>query len=265
VVEGNVILPGFIKKPVRVVFQKTVQLNVALQRRKYQYVFVLAHMRSGSTLLSHILTSHPDFVGAGETHTCYTTAADIKKLVPRTCELLRTVNLDAKYVVDKITMDQYLTDKVLSTLPIVGSLIIIRNPEAALKSIISLFQWKEAMALDHYVSRLETLGRYGEILRDRALFVEYDDLVDRPHETLAAITRFFKANPAFSSNYVRTKITGKMGDPSSNIFEGRIFRTRDHEIQITSSALAEAVSAFQKCRSKLSLAGVPSANSRESA
>jgi hypothetical protein len=254
-----VILPSFVKKPILAVFHKTVELNLALQGREYQYVFILAHMRSGSTLLSHILTSHPDFVGAGETHTYYKTPADMRKLVPRTCELLRTFQLNGTHVIDKVTMDWYLTPEILASLPIHKSVILIREPEAALKSIIGLFKWKEEMALDHYVTRLEMLARYGQVLRDRALFVEYDDLVDRPQETLAALTHFFAVDPAFTENYSRSKVTRKMGDPSENISKGRIFRTAGHEIRITAGALADAALAFRECRNRLASAGVPSA------
>ena len=55
---------------------------------QYRYVFILAHMRSGSTLLAHLLASHPDFVGAGETKVCYRTPADLPQLILKTCELL---------------------------------------------------------------------------------------------------------------------------------------------------------------------------------
>jgi hypothetical protein len=250
-----VILPEFIKKPILSVFHKAVEINFALQGRAFQYVFVLAHMRSGSTLLSHILSSHPDFVGAGETHTFYKTPADMRKLAPRTCQLLRTMQLSGKYLVDKITMDWYLTDDTLSQLPIYKSVILIREPEAALKSIIGLFKWKEEMALHHYVTRLEMLGRYGQVLGQRAIFIEYDDLVDRPRETLAGLTRFFEADPPFTESYERSKITGKMGDPSKNISKGHIFRTPGHEISVSESAIAEARAAFYGCRERLSSAG----------
>jgi LPS sulfotransferase NodH len=37
----------------------------------YEFVHILSHMRSGSTLLAHLLASHPEIIGYGETHIRY--------------------------------------------------------------------------------------------------------------------------------------------------------------------------------------------------
>lgn len=249
-------LPTIIRKPILTLFHGAVRVNLLLRPRDYQYVFVLAHMRSGSTLLSHILVSHPDFDGAGETHTFYKAPEDLGRLVPRTCELLRKLQVTSKYVVDKITMDQYLSDEVLALLPIHKSIILFRKPEAALKSIIEFFKWPQEMALDHYVTRLATLALYGRVLRDRAICVEYDALVDQPQETLAALTRFFDVDQPFRQAYTKTKVTGKMGDPSRNILTGKIVRTPEHNLQIKTDVMTEAIRAVQNCRLDLLSAGV---------
>jgi hypothetical protein len=260
--EDPVVIPNFVKKPILATFQKAVQWNLAWDGRKYRYVFVLAHMRSGSTLLSHIIASHPDFLSAGETFTFYKTPADLQKLIPRTCELLRTLKLKGTLVVDKITMDQYLSIDALSSLPIYKCVILFRAPEASLRSLMTLFGWPEETALDHYVTRLATLGGYGKVLGDRALLVEYGDLVDRSDETLGALTRFFSVDRPFTNNYAKSKVTGKMGDQSENIFSGRIIRTPGHQHSLSVDVINQATLAFQKCRRELLLAGVSSAGGK---
>ena len=68
---------------------------------------------------------------------------------------------------------------------------MLRQPEATLKSMMRYDEnYEEEEALRHYVNRLEELGHYGLLLRDRAIFVEYDDLVDSPDHTLAALSSF---------------------------------------------------------------------------
>jgi hypothetical protein len=260
-IEVSVRIHPALKRVILAAFHKTVQFNVAVQNLNYRYVFILAHFRSGSTLLSHILTSHPDFVGAGETHTTYRTAADLPKLIPRTCELLRSLQLRSPYILDKITMDQYLIDKQILLSPLIyRCVILVRAPQPSLKSIIDLFNWEERMALDHYVTRLETLAQYGELLRERAFFLEYDQLVERSAETLAALTRFFGVSPPFNDRYAKHKATGKMGDPSRNILRGHIFRTTSHErIQISTEVMNEASLAFRGCQQRLLKAGLWSA------
>jgi hypothetical protein len=239
------------RAPIAAGFRAAARVNLALRPREYRYIFILAHMRSGSSVLSHILTSHEDFVGAGETHTGYRTPADLPKLIPRTCQLLRKLQLNGTYLVDKITMDQYLSDEVLNSRLIHKCIILIRAPEGSLKSLIKRFQFHEKTALGVYVSRLQTLARYGTALRERALLVEYDHLLDRTEETLAGMTKFFGIDPPFKSNYNTHRATGKMGDHSSNIFAGRVFRTRSHEQVISPEVLYEASLAFRNCRRQL--------------
>ena len=41
-------------------------------------VFIVAHMRSGSSLLEHILSSNPEIIGAGEQSRIYATNTDFK-------------------------------------------------------------------------------------------------------------------------------------------------------------------------------------------
>jgi hypothetical protein len=253
-----VIVPIFARNAARRVFHKIVQLNVALHRREYQYVFVLAHARSGSTLLSHILASHPDFAGAGESYVTYRTPSDLSKLVQTTCEYLHKVQLDEEYIVDQINVDTFLTDETLASRRIYGSVILIREPEGTLKSLVGAFGRQEAAAVDYYVDRLATLARYGALLAQRAIWVEYDDIVERTEVTLAGLTHFFGVDPPFRPDYLTHRKTGKVGDPSSNIMKGRIFRTQKHDVEISPQALAEAALAYRTCRQKLASAGVPS-------
>jgi hypothetical protein len=237
-----------------------VQLNLAMGRNCYRYVFVLSHMRSGSTLVSHILASHQDFAGAGETHITYSAPEDLPKLILRTCELLRKLRLPGTYVVDQIN-HPYVTDDVLSSPLIYKCIILIREPEATLKSLMAMFKWKEATALECYLGRLAQISHYGRILGDRAIFVEYDDLVDYTDETLSALTCFFEVGTPFSANYATHAATSKVGDRSSNISVGRIVRTRSHESKIGAEIVRAAFSAFSRCRQELLSAGVRSQRS----
>jgi hypothetical protein len=252
-------IPNFIKKPVFAAYRKVIQLNLALHGREYRYVFVLAHMRSGSTLLSHILASHPKFVHAGESYITYRTSADLPNLAIETCRRLRKIYLAAVYVTDKIVYDGFMTDEVLKS-PLVHKCVIqIRSPESALQSMIDHYGWQEKLALDVYISRLDSLVRHGLILRDRALLIEYDDLVGRTERTLAKLTSFFGEPLPFEQNYKTNRMTGRLvGDNSINIWAGRIIRTQPHKIDISSAALVQASTAFCDSRRRLLFAGVQS-------
>lgn len=247
------------RSPFAAALRMASRINLVFRPRTYRYVFILAQRRSGSSLLAHILTSHPDFVGAGETHTVYKTVADLPKLIPRTSQLLRKLQLNGTYLVDKITMDQYLiSDEILLSPLIQKCVILIRAPEGSLKSLISHYRFQEDTALGVYVGRLETLARYGSLLRERALLVEYDALVDHTMATLAALTHFFGADPPFTPDYVTHQATGRVGDPSENIFAGRVIHTPGHKYKISTEVMAEASRAFGKYRAQLLTSGVQS-------
>ena len=197
------------RAPLGATLRAASKINLLLRPQQFRYVFILAHRRSGSSLLAQILVTHPEFVGAGETHTSYRTPADLPKLIPRTSQLLRKLQLNGTYIVDKITMDQYLIDdKVLLSPLIQRCLILIRAPDRALRSLMDRYSFPQETALNAYANRLEMLVRYGGLLRDRGLLVEYDELLDHPEQTLAKFKRFFDVDQPFTTTYIAHKATG---------------------------------------------------------
>lgn len=245
-------------KPVRplawAAFRATSRTYLLLSRRQYCYVFILGHIRSGSTLLAHILASHPNFAGAGETHISYKTAADLPTLVSRTSAFLHRPILRKTYVVDQIN-HEYVSDDVLRSEQVCKCIILIRQPEATLKSMMNLFKCDERNALDRYTERLTSLTQYGSLLERRAMLVEYDGLVDRTDETLAALTRFFDLKSPLTSSYATHRMTARIpgvGDPSNNIKSGRVVRIPVHDaVTISDATLRSGEAAFRKCRERL--------------
>ena len=242
-------------------FHTVSRLSLALSRHRYRYVFILGHMRSGSTLLAHILANHPDFVGAGESHISYQTADDLSKLVLVTCEQLHRPILRETYIVDQIN-HPYVANEALLSERVYRCIILIREPEATLRSMVKLLKCEEKEALDLYVKRLDPLIQYGLLLRGRAMLVEYDHLIDHTEETLAAITGFFGLNSPLTPNYATHRMTARVpgfGDPSTNIKTGRVVRTSSHDdITISNDTLIAGASAFRKCRDQLQSAMTPS-------
>jgi Sulfotransferase family len=241
-----------VRPPLRATFRMVSELYLVLSRREYRYIFILGHMRSGSTLLAHILASHPDIAGAGEMHVSYRTPTDLPTLVLKTSEFLRRPILRETYIVDQIN-HAYVTDDILLSDQVYRCIILIREPEATLKSMLNL-SIQENAALEVYVNRLETLTQYGLLLRERALLVEYDDLIDHTEETLAALTGFLGLNSPLTPDYATHRMTARVagyGDRSSNIKRGRIVRTPNHEVTLSKGTLIAAVPVFRKCREQL--------------
>lgn len=245
-------------------FRMVSRTSLALRSTDYRYLFILGHVRSGSTLLSHILAAHPDIVGAGETHIRYESAADLPKLALMTSELLHRPILRQNYIVDQIN-HSYVSDDVLLSERLYRSLILIRQPEDTLKSMVSLSVWGEQQALQLYMERLATLCRYGKLLKHRAFLVEYDDLVDNSETSLGNISHFLELRHPLEENYVTHRMTGRIpgyGDPSQNIKRGRIVRTSSHDVTISQKTLITANDAFAKTRAELLAVTRPTSASR---
>jgi hypothetical protein len=238
-------------------FYAAVKVNLALRRNKYRYVFVLGHMRSGSTLLTHILLNHPDFSGSIESHITYTGHDDLKKLIYAVCKNYVTLNIGSCYLVDQINHDSNLSIDILSTDAVDKCIIILRSPMQALQSMLSILGVEEKDAVQYYLSRLDTLSEYGAVLGGRALFVDYDDLVFQTEQTLRALSRFFGVGQPFTSDYKVYRETGRTGDKSDNIWTGRVITTQRHEdIRISPEAMSLSYSAFVSCKDRLLSSGV---------
>lgn len=237
-------------------FRVTSRTYLRFSGRQYRYVFILGHMRSGSTLLAHILASHPDFVGAGESHISYHTSADLPTLVVKTGEFLHRPIIRKSFVVDQIN-HEYVSDNVLRSRELYRCVLLIREPEATLKSMVSMLKCPEEEALRLYDNRLKALTQYGWLLRERGFLVEYNDLIDRPEEVLGKVTRFLDLKLPLSQHYMTHRMTGRVagyGDPSNNISTGNIIRTPLHAVTISEGALIDATRAYLGCREQLQLA-----------
>ena len=72
-----------------------------------QTVFILSHMRSGSSLLEHILSSNDEIMGFGEQNRIYKNFFDLKKMEFYIRKKQRLFFNNVKYSVDQILHNQY--------------------------------------------------------------------------------------------------------------------------------------------------------------
>ena len=128
---------------------------------------------------------------------------------------------------------------------------------------MSMLKCSERVALEVYQKRLSELAHYGVVLGNRALLVQYDDLVDRSDQTLAQLTRYLGLASPLTPTYAIHRMTGQIegyGDPSHNIKAGKIIRTAHHAIALSSDALPTATRAYDICQLELRMASVQGVN-----
>jgi len=237
-----------------------------LPRHTGSYLFVISHMRSFSSLLCHILGSHPEISGYAESHQSYSVRSDLLRLVRKVHEQTGEAAL-GRYVLDKILHDNMEIAPGILCRPDVKCVFLLRNPDDALRSVLSLMRavgraemYSDEQVLRYYIDRLKAMEQYSALLGDKAYFVEAERVVGESGALLGELTRWLGLATPLSAEYATFRLTGLngYGDSSPNIKAGRIVsddeRRRDApDIAIPEEALRRAREAYNACREALML------------
>src|SRR5271169_4020464 len=100
----------------------------------HRYLLILSHARSYTTLLCHILGSHRQISGYGETRMPYETAVDLYRLNAKACED-GNYRSDCEYVLDKLLYDDLTVSDTILGMPRVVPIFVIREPEPTIASL----------------------------------------------------------------------------------------------------------------------------------
>lgn len=218
-----------------------------------RYLFVLAPMRSGSTLLTFLLCSHPEILGYGETHVVYDAPAKLDELAARVCRAHGLERLASRYVLDKLLHDGLLRrPEVLEGVDLT-CLFLLREPRRTIQSIVHQLDSTLDDAFGYYRERLASLEAYARIF-PRRTFVTYEELTGDPERTLARLTAFLGLSTPLSPEYrLQPRHDEKgVGDRSEAIRAGRILlNPRELTVELPEDRLAEAEAAWRRCKAAL--------------
>jgi len=221
------------------------------------YLFVIGHMRSYSSLLCHILGSHPEISGYSEMHQHYYNAVDLAQLRHRVY-LANDKQLKGRFVLDKLVDGHKIAGNVLRR-PDVHCLFLIRNAEDTLKSIVHMgktmidYGWYQdiAQVAAYYAKQLEKIQCYAKQTIGTAVFLEAERIVETPSQTLTALTEVLGLTEPLREDYSIFAQTGVPGhcDPSDNIKTGKVVpgRQTHEEILIPAPLKEQAEEAYWKC------------------
>jgi len=219
-------------------------------------LFVLGHMRSGSSLLVHILTSHRDIVGYGETHNVYTNPEDFVATAAKVYRYLRSMPGDEHYLLDKALHEYLIVRERVLEHPAVRVIFLVRRPDAALSSMVQNEVVSEGEeAHQHYVQQTEWMRRLSERLSPRRwTHTTYTELIQRTGDLFSRLESFLDLSVPLSERYDTNRYTGKrkIGDSGPHIEAGHIKRDIDREVDPRIQPyLRHADEAFEKCRDAL--------------
>jgi hypothetical protein len=219
-------------------------------------------MRSGSSLVAHVLADHPEICGLGESWLKYDRRERLGDLVGWVHAGLKRPFLNETYVLDKILHDDLLEDVSLLRLPTVTSIFLVRDAERTLLSLyanrtglLGISDWSSA--IEYYETRLQRLAALARGADDtrRSLLLRYEDIVERPKESLGATTAFLGLRSALTERYTVTPRTGVagLGDFSPHIRSGKITKTTPPEnLEVPADVLQRGRAAHAACVAALS-------------
>jgi hypothetical protein len=183
-------------------------------------LFLLGHMRCGSTALSNILVSRPDVSGYGEAHVAYRTPSSPGELLLN--QRRRGGHKPgARLFFDKILHDRY------DAAPDPGffdarAIFVARAPDEAILSIHSLFETlgsgeygSDAAAAAYLAGRLETLlALWPRFVPERRLAFTHAAIVADPDAALTRLSAFVGFEPPLANSYAAgERKSAGAGDP----------------------------------------------------
>ena len=210
------------------------------------FLFIMGHPRSGSSLLMHILESNDELIGYGEYFIKY---KDSKSLLKSEFDIRRKSNQLFKkcnYIVNQVNHHSVTPNLKILISKTNKHILLIRNPEDTLSSMIKLSDsvnqpMSQEAVTSIYIERLEYLkNMIGLIDPLNWIFISYDDLIDNPEENLKNITYFLDLKEPLKKEYQLKRFTQKWGDPSKNITKGKIFKPTSDKVIIETKLLKEA-------------------------
>jgi len=235
-------------------------LNPQIVTCNTEYLFIFSHMRSRSSLLSHILGSNPGICGYTELHRHYFTRKD---LLDMRIQLYKEFGSDIKnkYLLDKILHNFHGISPTIFKVAKPKVIFLLRKPKSTLESLMTMGyqhnreKYKDPnKALDYYRERLSYLEKYAQQLEGKYYFVESDDLVENPDQVLANLSKWLNLEQPLTKNYSIFDKTSKIGhgDASGKLKSKTILNTRiEKKIEIPYEVLNKGYCYYNECKQTL--------------
>ncbi|WP_143142102.1 hypothetical protein [Alteromonas sp. V450] len=212
---------------------KSLAKNPSLLNGK-KHLFLLSHMRANTSLMGHLLGSHPEINGYYEMHIGYYSSKSLLRQKALYCEA-HSLKAKSTYMFDKVLHNEHEVTDAMLTNSRCHFLISIRAPEYAVPSIVSLYRKahpkhefiEPKSAAHYYCQRLEALASMVKRCAFDYLYLDADVIKVNPSETLERLTSYLALSSPLTSRYEKMHNTGKAkaGDSSSSLMSGEIIQS----------------------------------------
>lgn len=196
-----------------------------------RYLFLFSHMRSYSSVLSHVLGAHAEIAGYSESHLKYRHQRDLGALRWRVGHAIGGLPT-GRYLLDKLLHNYMLIPRQLRESDRLRALIFLRRPVPTLRSILRMHATLPQVAwhgepdavATYYCERVVWIAAVGVMLKQRALAFPAEAITTRTPQLLKAVGKHLALSTEISPRYEPRRYTGAPahGDVSARIQLGRI-------------------------------------------
>lgn len=224
-----------------------------VSHKNQNFVFLIAHVRSGSSLLMHILCTNKEILGFGEysyqisnKHNLTLFNFDVRR---------KSGSLFSKqtYIANQINDCNSFPDVRFLKLKKLKFIFLIRSPQATISSMYQLSKRYNQSHLtpeklvEEYCKQMNYLVQLkNNISQEQYFFLTYEELIENPQKILKNMSSFLELNQALLPEYDIQKFTLHSGDPSEHIRSRRIKITQSPQIKLDSVLLNKAKVAYNK-------------------
>ena len=201
----------------------------------------------------HLLMTNPAISGCGERNTPYRDEQDLVTLGIKSI-IARKEKRFASYFVDQLNHTHFLPSDDLLLHPAVMPIILFREPQDAIASMVDVFNQFGDFTVDegveYYRERVTKLSHHAAELtaNNRMMALTYDELVGDTDNVLNRLKDYVALPTPLSSEYATFPFTGRQGDPSSRIRAGKVLPGRtNHGVEIDAATLDELQVIYDEC------------------
>ena len=226
-----------------------------ISQKDQKWLFLIGHMRSGSSLLLHLLINHPDLLGHGESNSTYNQTNNLHILELKSRWTHHSFFKNYEYFVDQINHNQFTPNFHLLNQAPVSFIFLIREPFATVSSLLRLSEqfyknkWTVSMAIDYYCERMKGMAKLYQAIDNQSQIsaVRYEHLISHPERALKNIQVNLNLQTAFSTTYDIYKFTGKKGDPGTSIKEKKIVKKEKPLLDFTPEQINKLEENYNSC------------------
>jgi hypothetical protein len=233
-----------------------------LALRPHRHILLLSHMRAYTSLLGHILGSHPSICGYYEMHIGY---YSWKSLVRQKLIYFRDEPSKPGFeaMFDKVLHNDHgvLTD--VLDMPRVSTIFALRHPGKVIPSILRLYSSadpthefnSEAFATNYYIERLKELERLASTMKKDFFYLDAEAVRQTPREALDKLGHWLELATPLSEKYeLQNKTaTDKAGDNSERMGKGEIVKesSEANAFTVSQELIDRASPVYERVRNSL--------------